>query len=110
MNRNRESVVNRQRLEGTGKRRRSAFILSVVISIALAVGSVSWAEGIEKININQASVEELTQLKMIGPKLAQRIVDYREQHGPFGSPGDIMNVKGIGEKTFEAIKDYITVM
>ena len=50
---------------------------------------------------------ELTQLKRIGPKLSQRIVEYREKHGPFEGPGDIMQVKGIGPKTFELNKERI---
>ena len=62
-----------------------------------------------KININTASSEELTSLKRIGPKYAQRIVDYRINVGPFEKARDIMKVKGIGPKTFEANKDVITV-
>ena len=61
-----------------------------------------------KININKASVEELSTLKRIGPSYAQRIVDYRKQNGPFEKPEDIMKVRGIGVKTFEANKDFIT--
>ena len=63
----------------------------------------------KKININEASVAELTQLKRIGPKIGKRIVEYRENHGPFVQPEDIMNVKGIGPKTFKLNKDRITV-
>ena len=110
MNRDRKSVEKPQKGERTVRRKKSVFVLAVVILIVLAVGSVSWAEETKKININQASVEELTQLKKIGPSLAQRIVDYREQVEPFKSPEDIMKVKGIGEKIFEVIKDHITVM
>jgi competence protein ComEA len=60
-----------------------------------------------KININKATVDELCNLKRIGPSYAQRIVDYREQNGPFQKPEDIMKVKGIGLKTFEANKEII---
>ena len=62
-----------------------------------------------RININTAAAEELTDLPGIGPALAQRIVDYREENGPFETPEDIMDVSGIGEKTYEKFKDYITV-
>ena len=55
------------------------------------------------------SVEELTQLKGIGMTLAERIIQYREDHGPFQSPSDIMKVNGIGQKKFEAIQDQIMI-
>ena len=81
----------------------------IVIIIMIALAPVLLAQEVEKININTASVLELTQLKRIGPKIAQRIVDYREKHGPFEMPEDIMKVKGIGPKTFELNKDRITI-
>ena len=61
------------------------------------------------ININTATAEELTQLKGIGEVIAQRIVDYRNENGAFSSIEEIMNVSGIGEKKFEAIRDNISV-
>ena len=62
-----------------------------------------------RLNINAASVEELTALPGIGETLAQRIVDYREQHGDFTTVDGLRNVSGIGEKRLEAIREYITV-
>jgi len=62
-----------------------------------------------KVNINTATVEQLDTLPGIGPAIAQRIVDYRQANGPFSAPEDIMNVKGIGEATFEELRDLITV-
>jgi competence protein ComEA len=82
--------------------------LSMILVIALLVPLVS-AEEIKKININTASVEELVQLKWIGPKYAQRIVEYREKNGPFERPEDIMLVSGIGPRAWEANKDQIVV-
>lgn len=61
------------------------------------------------ININTATVEEIQVLPGIGPLLAQRIVEYREENGPFETNGELMNVSGIGEKKLEEIWDYITV-
>ena len=78
-----------------------AFMLSVSIGTALAQEQV-------KININTATVEELSTLKRIGASYAQRIVDYRNENGPFQRPEDIMKVTGIGIKAFEANKDIIT--
>lgn len=62
-----------------------------------------------KININTATKEELISLPGIGPKIAQQIIDYRNKNGPFRSTKEVMNVKGIGVKRYEAIKNLITV-
>ncbi|SNX55171.1 helix-hairpin-helix domain-containing protein [Thermoanaerobacterium sp. RBIITD] len=62
-----------------------------------------------KININTASKAELDTLPGIGEVTAQRIIDFREQHGKFQKIEDIMNVSRIGPKLFEQIKDKITV-
>ena len=62
-----------------------------------------------KININSATVEELTQLQKVGPKTAERIVAYRDANGPFETVDDLMNVKGIGEKILALNKDRLTV-
>ncbi len=61
------------------------------------------------ININQATVEELEALPRIGPAMASRIVNYREENGPFHKKDDLMKVKGIGTKTFARLKDLITL-
>lgn len=82
------------------------FLLSCFL--ALSAQPVSKASA-NKININTASVEELQELPRIGPKVAQRIVDFRKEHGRFKRIEEIMKVKGIGESTFERIKDLITV-
>lgn len=62
-----------------------------------------------RININTASVEELSALPGVGPAIALRIVEYREKNGPFRKTVELMNVKGIGEKSFERLRDAITV-
>ncbi len=62
-----------------------------------------------KLNINKASVQDLTRLPGIGPRTAERIVTYRKEHGPFKRIEEIMNVRGIGRKKFERIKSMITV-
>lgn len=62
-----------------------------------------------KVDINTASVEDLSALPGIGPVLAQRIVDYRTEHGPFQKPADLCNVSGIGAKRLQDLLEYITV-
>lgn len=61
----------------------------------------------EKININKATADDLKKLKNIGPVLAVRIIRYRQKNGPFTSKEDIKNVKGIGNKIYDGIKDQI---
>jgi len=63
----------------------------------------------ELININTASQFQLESLPGIGPTTAQKIIDYREENGPFSTIEEIMDVSGIGPGTFERIKDLITV-
>lgn len=69
----------------------------------------SAAEATPLININTADVQELAGLEGIGEVIAGRIAEYRSGGGHFDTVDDIMNIKGIGEKKFAAIKDAITV-
>jgi len=66
-------------------------------------------EQAQKININTADQSQLETLPRIGPTIARNIIEYREQNGPFKRIEDIMNVPRIGEKTFQGLKDLITV-
>ncbi len=61
------------------------------------------------LNLNTATAAELETLPGIGPALAQNIVDYRAEHGPFAAIEDVLEVPGIGEGKFEAIRDLVTV-
>lgn len=63
----------------------------------------------KNVNINSASVEKLSTLNGIGKSTAERIVRYREENGYFNTIEDLMNVSGIGEIKFNAIKDNIEV-
>ena len=67
------------------------------------------AELPQKIDINRAEPWLLEALPNIGEVLAQRIIDYRSENGPFRRIEDLLKVSGIGSATFEQIKDYITV-
>jgi competence protein ComEA len=61
------------------------------------------------VNVNTADGERLETLPRIGPVLAERIIDYRDQHGPFAAVDDLILVKGIGEATLEQLRPLITV-
>ncbi len=62
-----------------------------------------------KINLNTATVQDLTRLPRIGEKVAQRIVEYRQKHGGFKKTEELMNVKGIGEKTFDKMREHLSI-
>jgi len=72
-------------------------------------GDASSDGGPAVVNINTAMATELETLPRIGPTTAQRILEYREASGIFGSIEDIKNVPGIGPATFDGLKDLITV-
>jgi len=76
----------------------------------VAGASTSSAESqSDKININTANATELDKIPGIGPARAADIITYRESRGGFKSLEEIKNIKGIGDKTFESMKDLITV-
>lgn len=96
--------------------RKSLFI--ALITLMLAVSSVAFAEeaspagGAQQagvVNINDASATQLALLPGVGAKGAQRIVEYRTQHGAFRKTSDLMQVKGIGAKSFERMAPYIAL-
>lgn len=97
--------------------KRVMFVFSIFMMVMMFSGNV-WAEKavdakdtekVVKININTATVAELAGLKKIGPKIAERIIAYREKQGAFKQPEDIMNVKGVGKKVYELNKALIAV-
>jgi len=59
------------------------------------------------INLNTATVTELMQLPRVGQKTAERIITFRKQHGGFQRPEELMNVKGIGEKSYAKVKPFL---
>ncbi|MEA2237524.1 MAG: competence protein ComEA [Thermoanaerobaculia bacterium] len=61
------------------------------------------------VNINSADAAQLAYLPRVGVKAAQRIIDYRKEHGGFKKTSDLMQVKGFGEKSYERLAAYLTV-
>ncbi|MCK9230990.1 MAG: helix-hairpin-helix domain-containing protein [Syntrophales bacterium] len=89
---------------------RSVFCLVVFVCfLALWAPMLAAKESGSPVNINTASATELATLKNIGPALSQRIIQHRENNGPFQRPEDIMNVPGIGRHVFETNIDRIQV-
>ena len=91
---------------------RQLTITGLILTLLLAALPGLAAEGKpegggKKVNINSADAGQLALLPRVGPAVAQRIVDFRKENGPFKSPEDLMLVQGIGEKTYQLIKPYV---
>ncbi len=87
----------------------TAFLIASLGTAAFAAETPATAAPAGVVNINTADVAQLSLLPRVGMKAAQRIVDYRTQHGPFQKATDIMQVKGFGDKTYERLSSYIVV-
>jgi competence ComEA-like helix-hairpin-helix protein len=81
-------------------------VAGVVLAVLLAALPGAAAEG-RRVNVNTADAAQLALLPRVGPSIAQRIVDYRKQNGPFKKAEDLMLVRGIGEKTYDLLKPYV---
>jgi len=81
----------------------------ILAAVLLAGGPAIAAEGKAVVNINTADTEVLMLLPKVGPSVAQRIVEFREQNGQFKAAEDLMLVRGVGEKTFELIKPHVAI-
>lgn len=74
-----------------------------------ATKSASTAAPTTPVNLNTATQSQLETLPGLGAKVAQRIIEYRQKNGNFKKVEDLMNVKGIGEKSFLKLKPMLTV-
>ena len=87
-------------------------IFPVVLMAMLLVVGFAGAENTETklvVNINTADQPTLELLPRVGPSLSDRIIAFREANGPFKSTDELVAVKGIGERSIESLKPYITV-
>jgi competence protein ComEA len=89
--------------------------VALLVALVLAT-SASWAASPseqagarEQVDLNSASADSLTTVPGIGPVMAERIVAWREAHGPFRRVEDLMKVKGVGEKTLDKLRPYVKV-
>jgi competence protein ComEA len=91
------------------------FLICAAAFCVLTVPSLSFAQQEQAaaqkatINLNTATLDQLTTLPGIGPKTAERILEYRTKSGGFKKIEDLMNIKGIGEKSFLKIKPLVSV-
>ena len=89
-------------------------LLKLMAVVFISIGLFTFAQAQKKgpvrpIDINTATRTELIQIPGVGEKMADRIVAFRKANGPFKRIEEIMNVRGMGEKTFLSIKRYLTV-
>jgi competence protein ComEA len=81
-------------------------LLAAFAALFLTFGSAFAAD---KINLNEASVDQLQTLDGVGPATASAIIEYREVNGGFESVEELKNVKGIGDKKLQKLSEYVTV-
>ncbi|MFP5246765.1 MAG: ComEA family DNA-binding protein [Thermoanaerobaculia bacterium] len=92
--------------------RKSLSILTLIATLLTSLALFADAEpgaAAGVVNINTADAAQLALLPRIGEKAAQRIIEYRTEHGPFKKTAELMQVKGIGAKTYENLAKYVTV-
>ena len=93
------------------KNRLAAAALAALFALAVSAGSVFAAAKpapAGKINLNTATAEQLTAVPGIGEKLAARIVEHRQKNGSFKSVQELMNVRGVGEKSLGKLEPFLS--
>jgi competence protein ComEA len=106
--------------------RRLSFLIGIFIAALVATGPDAWAQATKAaaakspaarqratpgapVNLNAASLAQLQTLPGVGASTAQRILDYRQKNGAFKKIEELMNVKGLGEKSFLKLKPLVSV-
>ncbi len=89
--------------------KRNTVNLLIFMILLMCLAMPLQVQGAGQIDLNVATMEELQRLPSVGPKTAERIVEYREKHGTFHSVDELVNVKGIGMKKLERIRSMVTV-
>ena len=100
----------------------SVRLVAIIVAVFFAVNFLALAQtpapkaqsaakevGGAKVNVNQASAEQLMTIRGIGPVMAKRIIDFRDKNGPFKKVEDLLAVQGIGEKNLERFKAQIVL-
>ena len=86
----------------------SLILVGLVLASMASLPTAVFAAGEgKKVNINTADASQLALLPRVGPSVAQRVIEFRKENGPFKSPEDLMLVQGIGEKTWQLLKPYV---
>lgn len=86
----------------------SLILVGLVLASMASLPTAAFAAGEgKKVNINTADASQLALLPRVGPSVAQRVIEFRKENGPFKSPEDLMLVQGIGEKTWQLLKPYV---
>ena len=85
----------------------AGLVIALLLAAAPGLAADGKPESTKRVNINSADSSQLSMLPRVGPSVADRIVEYRKENGPFKKPEDLMLVQGIGEKTFQLIKPYL---
>jgi competence ComEA-like helix-hairpin-helix protein len=83
--------------------------LVLVLAFTLTSAPAFAADNANVVNINDANASQLAKLPRVGPALAGRILEFREENGKFEATEDLMLVRGIGEKTFLLMESFVTV-
>ena len=91
------------------KKAKMAVLTTITVALLMSWVVPSLVADMSKVNINDATLEELTTLNGIGDKVAAKIIAFRKANGPFQKPEELMMVKGIGQKLFDKNKDRIVV-
>lgn len=86
-----------------------AVIMALLLTSVAAIADDAATSGQAVININTADASQFALLPRIGPKAAGAIVAYRNENGPFKRTTDLMQVKGVGDKTFELLSPYLVL-